>query len=120
MAKNLLLGCVIGIIIYVNLFEDSILRIFRIFTDGLNDENGYLRGINVEKTCLQLRNKLGKLNDSGLGERNANYYWSLLSCSKILSYTTMEKVGHTFYCSPRHSFYESFFDSFTMLLAFIL
>ena len=99
MAHNLILGFLIGIITYVTLFEGHILAAFRYFTGDLDAKNDFLLGINTEKTCLELRSKLG-MNGNRLEGINANYYWVLLSCSKILSYTSMEKVGPILYYLP--------------------
>ena len=89
MAKNILLGCLIGLIVYVSFLEEHHLMGLRAAFD---DKQSFLSEVNVEKTCLKLQSSLNELKDGKNNDRNVKYHWSYLSCSKILSYNSMEKV----------------------------
>lgn len=58
---------------------------------AFDDKQSFLSEVNVEKTCLKLQSSLNELKDGKNNDRNVKYHWSYLSCSKILSYNSMEK-----------------------------
>ena len=94
MKQNIILGCLLGLVMYMLLlgYPKHTLK-----GGGADDTSGVLQGIDVENTCVKLQKKLRELKNVNLEDRNSEHYWSMLSCSKILSYSSMKKVASNYY-----------------------
>ena len=80
MAKNILLGFLIGLIVYVCFLEEHHLMGLRAAFD---DKQSFLSEVNVEKTCLKLQSSLNELKDGKIVIGEGDKWLEILGCGMV-------------------------------------